>query len=60
MFGDIGHGLMLLILGIYLTVFYDNKLSMINDIKYLILLCGFFSFYCGWIYNEFFALPFAV
>ena len=58
MFGDIGHGLMLVLVGIYLTVFLDDKNSILNSIKYLILLMGLFAFYCGWIYNEFFAVPF--
>jgi V-type H+-transporting ATPase subunit a len=61
MFGDIGHGGLLLIAGILLVLF-SNKIkntsfSMASDIRYLILLMGCFAFYNGWIYNEFFAIP---
>jgi V-type H+-transporting ATPase subunit a len=29
----------------------------IHKVRYLLFMMGFFSFYAGWIYNEFFALP---
>ena len=58
MFGDIGHGLLLTLMGIYLCVFMNDKNSVLNQIKYLILFMGIFSFHAGWIYNEFFAVPF--
>lgn len=66
MFGDIGHGLILLIFAIYLCWsaenIKNNKNSLFKSVisaRYLLLLMGFFAFYCGWIYNEFFsvALP---
>ena len=60
MFGDLGHGFMLFVAGIYLCCFMDNKISMLNDIKYLILLMGFFAMYAGLIYNEFFSVPFVI
>jgi len=66
MFGDIGHGFILFIFGLYLCLFADSikndKNSIVRSIlpgRYLLLLMGIFAFYCGWIYNEFFsvALP---
>jgi V-type H+-transporting ATPase subunit a len=50
MFGDIFHGLLLLLLGIFLVFakFYG---------AWLFLISGFFSLYCGLIYNDFNALP---
>lgn len=57
MFGDIGHGLILFILGLYL-VFYNKELSktsmaFVCQLRYMVLMMGFFAFYCGWIYNDF-------
>lgn len=64
MFGDIGHGLILFLFGMYLCIFADsikeNKKSLIFNfikVRYLIILMGFFAFYCGWIYNDFLSLP---
>ena len=58
MFGDMGHGLMLSLVGVYLILFIKNKVSILNEVKYLFLLMGLFAFYCGFIYNEFFSVPF--
>lgn len=58
MFGDIGHGLLLLALSIYLILFVDNKASMLNSVKYLLLMMSIFSIFCGFIYNDFFSVPF--
>ena len=58
MFGDIGHGLLLLCFGLYLIFFLNDKMSVLNDIKYLVLMMGVFAIYCGFIYNEFFSIPF--
>ncbi len=57
MFGDIGHGLVLLSFGLFLIYFYDNKISALNNLKYLFLFMGIFSVFCGCIYNEFFSVP---
>jgi V-type H+-transporting ATPase subunit a len=64
MFGDIGHGLVLFILGIYLCwnaekIKQDSKsmLKIAIKARYLILLMGFFAFYAGWIYNDFLSMP---
>jgi len=66
MFGDIGHGFILLLFGIYMCFNSDsiknNKKSLLRPLiqgRWLFLLMGISAFYCGWIYNEFFsvALP---
>ena len=63
MFGDIGHGLLLLILSIYVEINY-NKIINSNSIlknmvkyRYIFILMGFFSLYCGIIYNDFMSIP---
>lgn len=61
MFGDMGHGSILAFFGIFLTVFNDKlKQSAFKDflqVRYFLLLLGLSSFYCGFMYNEFFAMP---
>lgn len=56
MFGDVGHGLCLLVLGLFLL--QQNKEYYKAGI--VIVLMGSFATYCGLIYNEFFSisLPF--
>jgi len=62
MFGDIGHGSIILVVGIVLTLSGDS-LKESKDLKgfaflrYILLLCGFFATYCGFVYNEFFSIP---
>ncbi len=55
MFGDVGHGTLLFIFAIYLFKTKFNE-SLYNY-RWLLLLMGFFSIYCGLVYNEFFAVP---
>lgn len=64
MFGDIGHGLILLILGLYLIITSDSHkkksesmLIYLLPYRYFILLMGVFSFYCGFLYNDFLSVP---
>ncbi len=58
MFGDIGHGSLLLIVGILLCVLNQKmKIEATGAIRYLILLMGIFALFNGFIYNEFFAIP---
>ena len=57
MFGDMAHGVIIFLLGIYL-VFNNDKLSksslsFVCQLRYMVLMMGFFAFYCGWIYNDF-------
>ena len=65
MFGDIGHGLFLLILSIYLII-NNNKLSSNNDksifhllssARYFLLLMACFALFCGLLYNDFLSVP---
>ena len=63
MFGDIGHGLLLSLLSLYIALNH-NKINNSNSIlksllkyRYILLLMGFFSFFCGLIYNDFMAIP---
>ena len=58
MFGDIGHGLALFVFGLFLYFKSECFPKNIADLKFLIIMMGFFAFYCGVIYNDFFALPF--
>ena len=64
MFGDIGHSLFILCLSIYL--FLKNKtlsnnpnsmLQILCQARYFLLLMGFFSLYCGLLYNDFLSVP---
>ena len=63
MFGDIAHGLVLLCLSIYICLFKDklkatgSMLTPAIGSRYLLLLMGFFSTFCGFIYNEFASIP---
>jgi V-type H+-transporting ATPase subunit a len=61
MFGDMGHGSILAFFGLFLTMFNDKlKKSALKDllpVRYFLLLLGLSSFYCGFMYNEFFAMP---
>jgi V-type H+-transporting ATPase subunit a len=61
MFGDIGHGSLLLVFGAILCLVNDKlkntPVEAIGMIRYLVLLMGFFATFNGFIYNEFFAIP---
>lgn len=37
-----------------------TAMGAFGQIRYLLLLMGFFSFYCGWIYNDFTSIPLKV
>lgn len=61
MFGDVGHGGLLFAAGSYLVYKYDELKEKrfpkkLLELRYLIFLMGFFAFYCGFIYNELFAV----
>lgn len=53
MFGDVGHGLIVLMMG--LSLFFTENKSFAK-FKFLFLGMGIFSVYCGIIYNEFFSV----
>ncbi len=56
MFGDVGHGLLLFLFGLFL-IFAPNLPEQIKRLKYMITMMGFFALYCGLIYSDFFAVP---
>lgn len=64
MFGDIGHGGVLFLFGIFLCFKNEalreakSPLKPLLEARYLLLVLGFFAFYCGFIYNDFFSIPF--
>lgn len=63
MYGDIGHGGLLFFVGLSLIFFGDKEfmkkaeLKTIRDVRYLIALMGFFSFFIGFMYNDFMSIP---
>jgi V-type H+-transporting ATPase subunit a len=64
MFGDVGHGLILFVAGIFLCLKADAlkktgdaAMQKLAQMRYLLLFMGFFAIFCGIIYNEFFAVP---
>jgi V-type H+-transporting ATPase subunit a len=62
MFGDIGHGSLLLVAAIFICIFKDkineNKdLQVLTSMRYMLLLMGIFATYMGLIYNDFLSLP---
>ena len=66
MFGDIGHGFILMCFGAFLCLQNDelikNKSILVPVLKgrYLLLLMGIFAFFCGWMYNDFLSLSFPI
>lgn len=63
MFGDIGHGGVLLTISILLVLKSDSlRKNPDNEslviARYLFLLMGMCAFYCGFIYNDFMSMPF--
>jgi V-type H+-transporting ATPase subunit a len=63
MFGDIGHGLLLFMFGLYLCSYKeeiqtsDSMLKPALKARYLLTLMGFFSFFNGLMYNDFLSTP---
>lgn len=62
MFGDIGHGFVLFLVGSTLCLASDKlkhipSMEAILSIRYILLLMGFFATFCGLIYNDFMAIP---
>ena len=61
MFGDIGHGFLLFLLGVF-AVFAadklrDGPLDALAQARYLVLLMGFFATFNGVCYNDFMSIP---
>ena len=63
MFGDIMHGALLIAFSTILC-FSERKpgtaMGELGKLRYVLLMMGFFSFYCGWIYNDFTSIPLKV
>ncbi|XP_036329535.1 V-type proton ATPase 116 kDa subunit a1-like [Rhagoletis pomonella] len=67
MFGDLGHGFILLLIGLYM-VWKEEKLSQIKGEifniffvgRYIILLMGLFAMYTGFVYNDIFSKSFNI
>lgn len=61
MFGDMGHGSIIMIFGLFLVMFNscfkNGSCKSVLPLRYLLFLMGFMATYCGFIYNEFFAIP---
>lgn len=63
MFGDIGHGAALFMIGAFLCLFNDCILKAVPGLagmlkgRYLFLLMGLFGCFCGIMYNDFMAIP---
>lgn len=61
MYGDIGHGSLLLLFGIYLCLFKESikkgSFAALLPARYMLTLMGCFALYCGFIYNDFMSIP---
>ena len=63
MFGDACHGLIIFIFGLYLLVKGEEfkrrggVYEQLASLRYIVALCGFFSFYNGIVYNDFASIP---
>lgn len=62
MFGDIAHGSALLMFSSYLCIKYEQikyneDLKALLPFRYMLLLCGLFATFGGFIYNDFASLP---
>ena len=62
MFGDVGHGSFLLLIGLILCLFQRviyrfESIRPLLKVRYMVLLMGIFATYCGFIYNDFVSMP---
>ena len=61
MFGDMGHGSIYLVFGTILILLNEQlkngPFEAARQARYLLFLMGFFSTFCGMMYNEWFAIP---
>lgn len=64
MYGDIGHGAIVLAFGLSLIYFYNEiyntGFKKILPYRYMFTLLGFFALYCGLVYNDFLAIPWSI
>lgn len=63
MFGDIGHGSVLFLVGASLCMFHPilkakvPGMEAVLSMRYLLLMLGFFATFCGICYNDFMSIP---
>jgi V-type H+-transporting ATPase subunit a len=60
MFGDVFHGTMLFVFASYLClteIKEGSSLFLFGKARYLLLMMGFFSTFCGFMYNDFTSIP---
>ena len=61
MFGDIGHGTLLFLGSLYICMkkgeINNPSLKVLVNFRYLLLIMGIFSLFCGLIYNDFMGIP---
>jgi V-type H+-transporting ATPase subunit a len=61
MFGDIGHGGLMFLVGLFLTLTHKpgrtGLLGAMAPARYIFLLLGLFALYCGLCYNDFMSIP---
>lgn len=64
MYGDIGHGGIILAFGLCLVYYYNQlyatALKPVLPYRYMLTLLGLFATYCGLVYNDFLAIPWAI
>eukprot|EP00931_Biecheleriopsis_adriatica_P007007 TRINITY_DN108339_c0_g1_i1.p1 TRINITY_DN108339_c0_g1~~TRINITY_DN108339_c0_g1_i1.p1 ORF type:complete len:834 (+),score=146.71 TRINITY_DN108339_c0_g1_i1:91-2592(+) len=59
MYGDIGHGLMLLLIGAYALWKADElkfTVPELHSARYILFMMGLFAVYCGFLYNDMFSI----
>jgi len=63
MYGDVGHGSVLLAIATFLIIFGKRLaenfegLKDLYETRYMLFMMAFFSVYCGLMYNDFMSLP---
>ncbi len=63
MYGDVGHGSVLLGIALFLVFFgqsLSNKFEDLKDLyeaRYILFMMSFFAVFCGLMYNDFMSLP---
>jgi V-type H+-transporting ATPase subunit a len=61
MFGDMGHGGLLFIFASFLVLaepwLRGGAMKGALFLRYILLLMGFFAFFCGFMYNDFISIP---
>ncbi|KRH92109.1 H+- or Na+-translocating F-type, V-type and A-type ATPase (F-ATPase) Superfamily protein, partial [Pseudoloma neurophilia] len=62
MFGDVGHGLILFFISIFLIKFdkikkYHEMIKLMVDSKYMLMVCSLYAIFFGFIYSDFLGLP---